>query len=293
MTSIEFTPPSTSCSWLLAPCRCHEYSGDAKRIVAGRGLRPGVRSWDGATNIRLRWSRVDVNARGGTNIRLRWSREVMEWPACYKHPAPLEPDGDGMAGCYKHSAPLEPGGDGMAGATNIRLRWSREAMEWPACYKHSAPLEPGGDGIAGLQTFGSAGAGRRWNGLRATNIRLRWSRVDVNARGGTNIRLRWSREVMEWPACYKHPAPLEPDGDGMAGCYKHSAPLEPGGDGMAGATNIRLRWSRAEMQCSGWYKHSAPLEPGGDGMASVLQTFGSAGAGWRWNGWALQTIGSA
>src|SRR5262249_52984093 len=152
---------------------------------------------------------------------------------------------------------------------------SREVMEMPACYKHSAPLEPGGDGNAcvlqtfgsagagrrcdargatnirlrwsraevewlGLQTFGSAGAGRRRKCLRPTNIRLRWSRAEVDARGATNIRLRWSREVMEMPAC-----------------YKHSAPLEPGGDGTAWATNIRLRWSRAEMRCSGGYKHSA------------------------------------
>jgi len=28
-------------------------------------------------------------------------------------------------------------------------------------------------------------------------------------------------------------------------CYKHSAPLEPEGNGAAGATNIRLRWSRS------------------------------------------------
>src|SRR5262249_45468006 len=130
------------------------------------------------------------------------------------------------------------------GAT-IRLRWSRAEMEMPACYKHSAPLEPGGDGNACvLQTFGSAGAGRGWKCLRATNIRL-----------------RWSREVMEWPACYKHPAPLEPDGDGMAGCYKHSAPLEPGGGAMLG--ELRTFGSGgAGRRWNGWgFKHSAPLEP--------------------------------
>ena len=41
------------------------------------------------------------------------------------------------------------------------------------------------------------------------------------------------------------------------------------------------------------YKHSAPLEPGGDGMPGVLQTFGSAGAGKRWDAGVLQTFGSA
>ena len=30
-----------------------------------------------------------------------------------------------------------------------------------------------------------------------------------------------------------------------------------------------------------YYKHSAPLKPGADGGLRVLQTFGSAGAGWR------------
>jgi len=38
---------------------------------------------------------------------------------------------------------------------------------------------------------------------------------------------------------------------GMEGCrrYKHSAPLEPGGDrGLPGSTNIRLRWSREEIE---------------------------------------------
>jgi len=63
------------------------------------------------------------------------------------------------------------------GATNIRLRWSREEIGRCGCYKHSAPLEPGGDGgLRVLQTFGSAGAGRRWRAAGATNIRLRWSR---------------------------------------------------------------------------------------------------------------------
>src|SRR5215469_10322612 len=121
----------------------------------------------------------------------------MRRPGSYKHSAPLEPGEMGMPGYYKHSAPLEPGGDGKArvlqtfgsagaggdgnagvlqtfgsagagrrwkgpGTTNIRLRWSREEMGMPGYYKHSAPLEPGGDEKAWvLQTFGSAGAGRR------------------------------------------------------------------------------------------------------------------------------------
>ena len=46
-----------------------------------------------------------------------------------------------------------------------------------------------------LQTFGSAGAGRKWRGMDATNIRL-----------------RWSREEMEGYGCYKHSAPLEREG---------------------------------------------------------------------------------
>jgi len=82
-------------------------------------------------------------------------------------------------GYYKHSAPLEPGEMGMPGTTNIRLRWSREEMRRPGSYKHSAPLEPGGDEKARvLQTFGSAGAGRRWECRGPRNIRLRWSRED-------------------------------------------------------------------------------------------------------------------
>src|SRR5262249_56468967 len=80
------------------------------------------------------------------------------------------------------------------------------------------------------------------------------------------------------PACYKHSAPLEPGGDGCSGGY-YSAPLEPGGDGCSGG------YYSAPLEpggdgCSGGY-YSAPLEPGGDGNACVLQTFGSAGAGWR------------
>src|SRR5262249_3122969 len=99
------------------------------------------------------------------------------------------------------------------GAT-IRLRWSRAEMEMPACYKHSAPLEPGGDGNACvLQTFGSAGAGRRWmlGGLLfgSAGAGRRWKCLRA-----TNIRLRWSRVATEMPACYKHSAPLEPGGDG-------------------------------------------------------------------------------
>src|SRR5215510_12569833 len=141
-----------------------------------------------------------------------------------------------MPGFYKHSAPLEPGtGWGESrGSTNSRLRWSREPVGRNLAvlqtfgsagagnglgiisrfYKHSAPLEPGGDGNACvLQTFGSAGAGRRRKCLRATNIRLRWSREPV----GGNL------------------AVLQTFGSAGAGnrlgvisrFYKHSAPLEP------------------------------------------------------------------
>jgi len=47
-------------------------------------------------------------------------------------------------------------------------------MEGCGCYTHSAPLEPGADeGERVLQTFGSAGAGRRWRAADPTNIRLR------------------------------------------------------------------------------------------------------------------------
>src|SRR5262249_3692020 len=199
-----------------------------------------------------------------------------------------------VRGAFIALAWRRPGED--ARAATIRFRWSRVATEMPACYKHSAPLEPGGDAmLGGLQTFGSAGAGWRRKCLRATNIRLRWSRVERMVGGLQTFGSAGG------------------GGRGCSACYKHSAPLEPGGGGDAGvrqtvgsagagwrrkclrATNIRLRWSRAEMDARGatirlrWsraemempacYKHSAPLEPGGDGNACVLQTFGSAGAG--------------
>src|SRR5262245_24493120 len=118
------------------------------------------------------------------------------------------------------------------GATNIRLRWSQAEMEWQ-----------------GLQTFGSAGAGRRWNGLRATNIRLRWSRGEMESMG------------------YKHSAPLEPGGDGMACVLQTFGSAGAGWRWNRWATNIRLRWSREAMEWPACYKHSAPLEPGGDGIA--------------------------
>src|SRR5215467_13252925 len=108
-------------------------------------------------------------------------------------------------GSYKHS-----------------LRWSREDIRRPGSYKHSAPLEPGGDETAWvLQTFGSAGAGRRWECRGTTNIRLRWSRGRWECRGPTNIRLRWSREEMERPGYYKHSAPLEQEEMRRPGSYKH------------------------------------------------------------------------
>src|SRR5262249_57308140 len=114
-------------------------------------------------------------------IRLRWSREEM--------------DGRGAS---------------------IRLRWSRVATEMPACYKHSAPLEPGGDAmLGGLQTFGSAGAGWRRKCLRATNIRLRWSRVERML----GVLQTFGSAGAGWRGC--------------SACYKHSAPLEPGSGGNA------------------------------------------------------------
>src|SRR5262249_11245310 len=130
----------------------------------------------GSAGAGWRWNGWVLQTFGSAGARRRWNGRG------YKHSAPLEPGGDGMACVLQTFGSAGAGRRWNRWATNIRLRWSREAMEWPACYKHSAPLEAGGDGIAGLQTFGSAGAGRRWNGLRATNIRL-----------------RWSREEMEWP----------------------------------------------------------------------------------------------
>src|SRR5215467_12468251 len=119
-------------------------------------------------------------------------------------------------------------------------------MEGCGCYKHSAPLEPGGDrALWVLQTFGSAGAGRRWR-----------------AAGATNIRLRWSREEMEGCGCYKHSAPLEPGGDralrvlqtfgsagagkGMegCGCCKHSVRWSQERNGGLGVLQTLGRWSR-------------------------------------------------
>src|SRR5215470_4010138 len=131
-------------------------------------------------------------------------------------------------------------------------------MERPGYYKHSAPLEPGGDEKARvLQTFGSAGAGRRWE-----------------CRGPTNIRLRWSREEMRRPGSYKHSAPLEPGGDETAWVLQTFGSAGAGRRWECrGTTNIRLRWSREAMGMPGSYKHSAPLEPGGDGNAGVLETF--------------------
>src|SRR5262252_5542975 len=76
-------------------------------------------------------------------------------------------------------------------------------------------------------------------------------------------------EGMEGSWSYKHSAPLEPGGGRES--YKHSAPLEPGRD-RDGPTNIRLRWSR-------------------EGIETVLQTFGTAGAGKGSR--VLQTFGSA
>src|SRR5262249_48304930 len=101
MTSIGFMLPSTSCCWLQAPCqqnsRCHGYSGEAQRIVAGRGLRPGVRSSDVLQTFGSAGAGKRRKCLSATNIRLRWSRVATEMPACYKHSAPLEPGGDGNA----------------------------------------------------------------------------------------------------------------------------------------------------------------------------------------------------
>src|SRR5215471_9228343 len=307
----------------------------------------------------------DGRAARSTNIRLRWSRDEMEGLRVLQTFATAGA-GTRWKGCafYKHSAPLEPGRDGRAArSTNIRLRWSRDEMEglrvlqtfatagagtrWKGCafYKHSAPLEPGRDGRAArstnirlrwsrdemeglrvLQTFATAGAGTRWKGCAfyKHSAPLEPGR-DGRAARSTNIRLRWSRDEMEGLRVLQTFATAGA-GTRWKGCafYKHSAPLEPGRDGRAArSTNIRLRWSRDEMEglrvlqtfatagagtrwkgCA-FYKHSAPLEPGRDGRAArstnirlrwsrdemeglrVLQTFATAGAGTRWKGCAF------
>jgi len=56
--------------------------------------------------------------------------------------------------------------------------------------------------------------------------------------------------------------------------YKHSAPLEPGRD-REGPTNIRLRWSREGVESP----TNIRLRWSREGIETVLQTFGSAGAG--------------
>src|SRR5262249_49060288 len=93
-----------------------------------------------------------------------------------------------------------------------------------------------------------------------------------------NIRLRWSRGTGCVFRGYKRLAPLEPGTARVLGGYKHlpplgpengmvfrgykrSAPPEPGtARGFIGS-NVVLRWSRGRRACS------------------LVQTFGSAGAG--------------
>src|SRR5215469_5795328 len=83
-------------------------------------------------------------SRINTNIRLRWSREEMEcMRGLQTFGSAGAGRGNGMHACYKHSAPLEPGEEMECMCANIRLCWSREETE---C-------------VRGLQTFGSAGAG--------------------------------------------------------------------------------------------------------------------------------------
>src|SRR5215471_9228345 len=129
----------------------------------------------------------DGRAARSTNIRLRWSRDEMEGLRVLQTFASAGA-GTRWKGCafYKHSPPPEPGRDGRAArSTNIRLRRSRDEMEW----------------LRLLQTFGSAGAGTRWKGCAF----YKHSAPPEPGRDGRGC------------AFYKHSAPLEPGGDGMAG----------------------------------------------------------------------------
>src|SRR5215467_962274 len=91
-----------------------------------------------------------------------------------------------------------------------------------------------------LQTFGSAGAGRREVAL-TTNILPRWGR-ETNAQHPTNIRLRWSRQS-------------------VVALTINILPRWGRETNAQHPTNIRLRWSRSERGGS-HYKHTAPLGQG-------------------------------
>src|SRR5215471_7364816 len=112
------------------------------------------------------------------------------------------------------------------------------------------------------------------------------SRRGWRALGPTNIRLRWSREGIETvlqtfgsAGAGKGSRVLQTFGSAGAGkasrrSYEHSAPLEPGRD-RDGPTNIRLRWSREGIESP----TNIRLRWSREGIETILQTFGSAGAG--------------
>jgi hypothetical protein len=103
--------------------------------------------------------------------------------------------------------------------------------------KHSAPLEPGGDGgVRVLQTFGSAGAGRRWRGVRAL--------LKKSSRDAKPGRPRRAARTGDF---------IVAGGAISMTDYKHSAQLEPGGDGGGeGATAILGRWRPAHHSWWDW-----------------------------------------